>query len=140
MKAPLHKISTCGLLYLPDKGVLTLRRSAAETFLTDYYELPGGGLDGRETLEEGLVREFGEETGYSIEVGNPYHVFTYLLNDGTPVVNISYFVELVGELGDIVLSEEHDHSKWINLDGLGEIKMTKEMRKDISSGLRLLLD
>jgi len=141
MGSSLHKISVCGLLYLPEKGALILRRSAAETFLTGYYELPGGGVDFEETLEEALFREYNEETGNQIKVLHPYHVFSYLSEDGkTSTVNISYFVEPIGDIGKIALSEEHDRFKWVNSSDLGEIKMTKEMREDINSGLGLLLD
>ena len=37
----------------------------------DYYELPGGGVERGETLEETVKREMQEETGYEVEVIAP---------------------------------------------------------------------
>ncbi len=37
----------------------------------EFYELPGGGLEGEETHEEGLTRELREELGWSAHIG-PY--------------------------------------------------------------------
>ena len=33
----------------------------------DGYDFPGAGLDVHETLEEGLIREFSEETGLTVK-------------------------------------------------------------------------
>ena len=35
---------------------------------TPYYDLPGGGQDAYESMEEALLREIMEETGYSAEI------------------------------------------------------------------------
>ena len=35
---------------------------------TDLYQLPGGGLEGEETLRQGCSREMLEETGYVVEI------------------------------------------------------------------------
>ena len=39
---------------------------------TDVYMSPGGGLEYGETLEECVIREFGEETGYEVKVVKPF--------------------------------------------------------------------
>lgn len=45
------------------------------TWTTDHWELPGGGLDKTETLQEGVIRECYEETGYRIRVDEqPFYV------------------------------------------------------------------
>src|ERR1700722_10928817 len=36
-----------------------------------FYDLPGGGIEDGESDAEALVREFGEETGLSIQTGAP---------------------------------------------------------------------
>ena len=42
----------------------------------DGYDFPGGGLNLEETIEEALKREFWEETGYKIKVGEVIHTQT----------------------------------------------------------------
>ena len=36
--------------------------------IQDYYTFPGGGLEGNETLEEGVIREIKEEFGITVKV------------------------------------------------------------------------
>jgi 8-oxo-dGTP diphosphatase len=55
-----------------------------------YYDLPGGAIDGDETPEQALVREFVEETGMSIR---PFERISeagqyFCKSDGTPVNNV----------------------------------------------------
>lgn len=42
----------------------------------DGYDFPGGGTDKNETLDEALKREFFEETGIKVEVGQVVHAET----------------------------------------------------------------
>ena len=39
----------------------------------DGYDFAGGGVELGETMQEALIREFFEETGFEIEVGEPIH-------------------------------------------------------------------
>lgn len=60
---------------------------------TPYYDLPGGAVDGAETEEEALVREFVEETGMTVrpleriaEAGQYFRK-----SDGAPFNNVGGF-------------------------------------------------
>lgn len=55
-----------------------------------YYDLPGGAVDGDETEEQALVREFLEETGMTVR---PFERLTeagqyFLKSDGRPLNNV----------------------------------------------------
>jgi 8-oxo-dGTP pyrophosphatase MutT (NUDIX family) len=46
--------------------VLFRRKVKADGYISEYYSLPGGGLEPNETLEENIIREIKEE--YSIDI------------------------------------------------------------------------
>lgn len=58
-----------------------------------YYDLPGGAVDGDETEEQALVREFVEETGMTVRpsarIGEAAQYF--LKSDGAPIKNVGGF-------------------------------------------------
>ena len=85
---------------------------------SDHHELPGGGLEGEETHEEGLKRELKEELGWAIEIGEYLGCSCqYVISArGNPWRMIGYFyhAEKVGEIGGKV---EDDHVEvWLSKD------------------------
>jgi len=71
---------------------------------TDLYTLPGGGVEQGESLEEAVVREVKEETGYVCKVVKPGVVLKEYFSDS--IWQNHYFVlELVSE-GSVALTEE----------------------------------
>ena len=58
-----------------------------------YYDLPGGAIDGDETEQQALIREFVEETGLTVRpVTRIARAAQYFRkSDGTPVNNIGGF-------------------------------------------------
>jgi len=77
----------------------------------DWLDLPGGALDPGEDESAALVREFGEETGLRVTVGEPVVAFAqyFLKSDGQAVNNQGhvYCVSVAGE--DPALKIEADH-------------------------------
>ncbi len=77
-----------------------------------YFDLPGGAVDGDETEEEAVAREFGEETGLVVEAGRLIDIVSqfFLKSDGQPVRNHGgiYVVKLLGD--DPALKIEDDHA------------------------------
>lgn len=83
------------------------------------WAFPGGGLEGDEGPDAGVIREVLEETGYAIK--NPKHLSTRRhLNDD---VDLHYYeAELEhGQQADVSAIEEVGQVCWIKLDRLGEI-------------------
>lgn len=64
------------------------------------WNLPGGGVNKDETLEQGLVREFEEETGLQVRVGRPVanEDSFCIMPTGRPIHGVLhyYLVEVVG--------------------------------------------
>lgn len=58
--------------------LLLLLRSPTVPF-PGQWEIPGGHVEEGETLEEALIREVKEETGFDVVVGRPFHAWSYRL-------------------------------------------------------------
>jgi len=118
-----QKIVVSGVLVHNGKALL-VRRSASETFLAGYYEFPGGKVDFGESVQEALVREFSEEVGLTIEVGEFLRSFSYVT--GTRhTVELVFFVHGSGE---VKLSDAHDDYKWVSG---ADVKCSDEIRKSL---------
>ena len=80
------------------------------------YFLPGGGLEDGESLEECLVREFKEETGYSITIKDfigkaSKYYFSDGFNHYRHPIGFFYIVDLEKRITDLI---EKDHELlWI---------------------------
>ncbi len=78
---------------------------------TPYFDLPGGAVDGDETEEEAVVREFGEETGLIVQAGPLIEIVSqhFLKSDGEPVLNRGgiYVVKVVDEKPALKVEDDH---------------------------------
>jgi len=118
----------------------------------DGYDLPGGGVELNETMEEALVREIFEETGIRAEVVAPIHAESSFF---TPKHSPSrkdeywncpmlYFVakKVGGELSSDNFDEDEknyaEFPEWIDLDQLDKIKFVSsvDVRKVIEKVIK----
>lgn len=76
-----------------------------------YFDLPGGAVDGDETEQQAVVREFGEETGLVIEAGALVETVSqlFLKSDGQPVRNFGgiYVAKVTGENPGLKVEDDH---------------------------------
>jgi len=76
-----------------------------------YFDLPGGAVDGDETEQQAVVREFGEETGLIVEAGSLVETVSqlFLKSDGQPVRNFGgvYVVRVTGEEPGLKVEDDH---------------------------------
>lgn len=76
-----------------------------------YFDLPGGAVDGDETEEDAVVREFGEETGLVVQAGSLIETVSqhFLKSDGEPVRNYGgiYVVKVAGEKPGLKVEDDH---------------------------------
>lgn len=108
-------ITACAFIHRKVNGtekVFLPRRAATKKFLPNVFELPGGHIDYGEDIVTGLKREITEEFGMTIEVGDPFFVFTYT-NDvkGSHSIEVIYFASFVEDAKNVELDSE-DHSEY----------------------------
>ena len=86
------------------------------------WSLPGGGVEFHESVEEAVVREAREETGYDVALTVPLatHSFSRPARDGErpfKSVRILYGARVVGgELGTTEVGGTTDFAAWVPLD------------------------
>lgn len=74
-KRPRFRVGLKGII-LRNGRVLLLRRRSDLDLHPSVWDLPGGGLELGESLEESLKREVREETGFAVSVVRPVHAWT----------------------------------------------------------------
>ena len=94
--------------------VLLVKRRDDEDFMPSVWEIPGGGVDERETLLEALQREILEETGLNLStIGYPI-CNTCSYGDTT---QYNYHITLDVSNPWIELTE-HSEYAWVSIDNL----------------------
>ena len=100
----------------------------------DFYEVPGGGIQAGESLEEAVRREVREETGYSVDVHEllwvrdyiaANHEFAEVNPPGFHAVDLLFRCSLAGP----VMAEAHEADnyqvgvEWVAAGRLREIRL-----------------
>lgn len=117
-----------GVAVVKDGAVLVVRRVVEDETLGGEWELPGGGVDPGETIEQGAVRELLEETGLVVdEMLGVFDGFDYATPRKPKVRQINFRV--TAKPGDVRLEPtEHDEYRWIVADDIPSLNATKEMQ------------
>ena len=122
---------TVGAGILRNMQVLLVRR-APEDFLGGLLELPGGGVEIGETLEDTLHREVKEEVGLGItRVIKMMGGFDYEDNKQKRVHQYNFLVEV--EDGDVMLDpKEHDFYIWVDRNNFNDLDLSPEIKGILS--------
>lgn len=117
-----------------DGMVFGVKRSKNDKHNPGLWEFSGGKLDPGQTVEDALVRETLEETGYLVERrGHMLYVEGRVLTDrpgkyyGLPYVVLASLVVVVG--GTHRLSAEHDDGAWFTYAEFMGLSLTPESQK-----------
>ena len=103
-----------------------VRRVAHDDFLAGEWELPGGGVDSGETIEQGAIRELKEETNLdTAKILGTFESFHYTTPKKPKVRQINF--KVTTKPGDIALTE-HDALKWITVDEISDLKTDAVMQ------------
>ena len=97
------------------KGVLEKSDRILVLFKPDgTLDLPGGRINAGESLHKGLIREIFEETELSVQILGVLAQWSFVKGNGLNVSGLTYKCQVLS--GQIVLSQEHCGSKWIDRD------------------------
>lgn len=107
-----------------------------------FTKFPGGGLEFGEGLSDGLKREFEEELGIAIEVGELFYVNDFYqasaFNENHQLLSFYYLIKysdwtkITIKESHIPLIEEYEHRRWITLTELSKDDFTFPIDKIVA--------
>jgi 8-oxo-dGTP diphosphatase len=119
-----------GIAVFQGDTLLVVRRAADDDFLAGVWELPGGGVDPGETIEQGAIRELFEETNLTVdEIVGVFEGFDYATPKKLKVRQVNF--KATARPGAIKLTE-HDMYRWITMDEVSSLRTTKTMETCIT--------
>ncbi len=127
----LHRRAVRGVVFDDNKNIAFI---FARNY--NYYELPGGGVEKDETIEEGFIRECKEETGCDVKVIKEIGRILEL-RKRSKLINDShcYIAKIIGDKGDVSMTEkEIEEGKeviWVPIEEALCLIKTSDASKDI---------
>ncbi len=120
--------------FISDKNrLLIAKRNLKSSFLPGYFELPGGKIEFGEDPKEALKRELMEELNAEIEVGNPYHAFSFVFKEGqVHGVEIAFFAKIKNPKS--IICKEHEEIKWVTKEELDNYKISEQEKQTMITG------
>ncbi len=127
---PIHPIPGVGAVLIRENRVLLVKRRHEPG--KGLWSIPGGIVEVGEPVEEAIVREVKEETGFNIKVEEPLDVTDVIIRDEKERIKFHYI--LVSFLGKIVggsLAEAPAKSEicWATKDQIEDMSITQTALK-----------
>jgi 8-oxo-dGTP diphosphatase len=118
------KAEVCVGAAIVRRGRLLLLRRSSEGAFPGVWEIPGGHVETGESLEVALRREVREETGLTVRVEQPFHVWSYAYPSGhqgtVPTVEIDFHCSLRALRAPRVNPKEHVEFAWVRRSELSQ--------------------
>lgn len=99
-----------------DSKALILRSKSSIGPTDSYWDLPGGRIDGNESILEALRRELSEEilNLQQYRLGKLLLTWRYPINTADQIGFILVIYKVTAELAAPILSAEHSEYRWVN--------------------------
>ena len=128
------------LILFKDKYLLLLRDSKEEICPLE-WDIPGGGIEPGETVNEALVREVKEETGIDISSFKVIPLKNWQMNKNGIEIGGTDFLCILSEPQEITLSAEHIRAKWFSEKEIIDItEIPTWLKEDIGRAVKLVKD
>lgn len=119
-------IST-GVAVFKNGKLLMVRRVFNDTYGAQ-FELPGGGVDAGETIEQGAIRELKEETSLIVKrIVAVFSGFDYSTAKKPKVRQFNFLVEAAEPIEIILDPNEHDDFRWVSSKDIFLTEMSQSM-------------
>ena len=99
------RVRVCGILKNEDK-ILLLNHIGINSE-NIFWNFPGGGIENKESIEECLKREFIEETGIEISIGQLFEIREFIKSP-FHAIEFYFFVNSVSK--DVILGSDPEHN------------------------------
>ncbi len=113
--------------------ILIVRRSSEARGDYGTWELPGGRLEFGESPEDALHRELREEVGMDVSVIKLISTWTFLKDEDTQLVGITYLCYPLEEEQEVTLSHEHTDFDWLTDNGTKDYDFSVGVEEEIRS-------
>jgi 8-oxo-dGTP diphosphatase len=95
------------------------------------WQLPGGGVEFGESLEEALYRECKEEVGIDVVIDSLVPVVQSAVRDSWQGIFIAYLCHMKNENDKIVINEEASDFGWYSFEECSNMPLTKFTQVDV---------
>ena len=116
---PIFRIGVFALIFNHERQILLGHRRDI-----DWWNLPGGGMEVGETVDEAICREVREETGLDVKVGQLIGVYS---KPQKQEVVLTFLCQVIG--GNLHSTEETRESRYFSPDALPDNTLPKHRQR-----------